>query len=50
MKGTKALDIGSGSGYLTVCFAKLMNQPGAVAYGIEHIPELVESSKQNIEK
>lgn len=50
MKGTKSLDIGSGSGYLTVCFAKMMNQPGAVAYGIEHIPELVEASKRNIEK
>ena len=27
-----------------------MNKPGAVAIGIEHIPELVEFSKQNINK
>jgi len=46
--GKKALDVGSGSGYLTVCFAKMMQTPGAVAYGIEHIPELVTTSLENI--
>jgi len=46
--GKKALDVGSGSGYLTVCIAKMMNTPGSVAYGIEHIPELVKTSLENI--
>ena len=46
----RCLDVGSGSGYLTLAFAKLMEQPDAVAYGIEHIPGLVKDSITNIEK
>ena len=49
-KGSKCLDIGSGSGYLTLAFSMMMNKPGAIAYGIEHISELVKFSKQNINK
>jgi len=48
--GKKALDVGSGSGYLTVCFAKLMKSPDAVSYGVEHIGELVEKSLKNIKE
>ncbi|KAI6675430.1 hypothetical protein NL676_003336 [Syzygium grande] len=47
--GMHALDIGSGTGYLTACFA-LMVGPAGRAVGVEHIPELVTSSIQNIEK
>ncbi|KAH7528323.1 hypothetical protein FEM48_Zijuj05G0060500 [Ziziphus jujuba var. spinosa] len=47
--GMRALDIGSGTGYLTACFA-LMVGPQGHAVGVEHIPELVSSSIQNIEK
>ncbi|KAK9278913.1 hypothetical protein L1049_028494 [Liquidambar formosana] len=47
--GNHALDVGSGTGYLTACFA-LMVGPEGRAVGIEHIPELVTSSIQNIEK
>ncbi|KAL9439080.1 hypothetical protein AB3S75_024693 [Citrus x aurantiifolia] len=47
--GMHALDIGSGTGYLTACFA-LMVGPQGRAVGVEHIPELVASSIQNIEK
>jgi len=50
IKGSRVLDVGSGSGYLTVCFAKMMKDPDAVAYGIDHIPELVDSSIYNIKK
>jgi protein-L-isoaspartate(D-aspartate) O-methyltransferase len=39
-QGTCALDIGSGSGYTVACLAKM----GAKAYGIDHIPPLVERS------
>lgn len=48
--GTRCLDVGSGSGYLTLAFSLMMKKPGAVAYGIEHIPELVKFSKENINK
>ncbi|CAK9301277.1 unnamed protein product [Gordionus sp. m RMFG-2023] len=47
--GDKALDIGSGSGYLTACMG-MMVSPNGKAVGVEHIPELVESSLENIKK
>ncbi|CAL2045371.1 CBN-PCM-1 protein [Caenorhabditis brenneri] len=47
--GANALDVGSGSGYLTVCMAKMIGNTGTVV-GIEHMPELVELSKKNIKK
>ena len=47
--GMKALDIGSGSGYLVACMAYLVGDKGKVV-GIEHIEELVILSKQNINK
>ena len=43
------LDIGSGSGYLTVCLSKLINDLGTVV-GIEHIPELYLKGENNIKK
>ena len=48
-KNFRFLDIGSGSGYLTVCLSKLTNDQGIVV-GIEHIPELYLKGKRNIEK
>ncbi|KAK6153254.1 hypothetical protein DH2020_012893 [Rehmannia glutinosa] len=47
--GMHALDVGSGTGYLTACFAVMVGPQGR-AVGVEHIPELVESSIKNIEK
>ncbi|WJX94429.1 Protein-L-isoaspartate O-methyltransferase 1, variant 2 [Trifolium repens] len=47
--GMHALDVGSGTGYLTACFA-LMVGPNGRAVGVEHIPELVSFSIKNIEK
>ncbi|KAK4844299.1 hypothetical protein QYF36_018633 [Acer negundo] len=47
--GMHALDVGSGTGYLTACFA-LMVGPQGRAVGVEHIPELLTSSIKNIEK
>ncbi|XP_051202660.1 protein-L-isoaspartate O-methyltransferase 1 isoform X2 [Lolium perenne] len=47
--GMRALDVGSGTGYLTACFA-LMVGPEGRAVGVEHIPELVASSTENIKK
>jgi protein-L-isoaspartate(D-aspartate) O-methyltransferase len=47
--GARILDVGSGSGYLTACIARLI-QPNGKVIGIEHIPELVDLSLKNISK
>ena len=47
--GMKALDVGSGSGYLIVAMAYLVGNKGKVI-GIEHIKELVDLSTNNINK
>jgi protein-L-isoaspartate(D-aspartate) O-methyltransferase len=48
-EGNKALDVGSGSGYLTVCFAHMVGESGKVI-GIDHIKQLVEWSELNVKK
>ena len=48
-EGGRALDIGFGSGYLTVAMSKMMGDKGT-AVGIEHIQELCEFAKKNISK
>lgn len=47
--GERALDVGCGSGYLTVCMALMVGETGK-AIGIDHIPELVEFARTNIER
>ncbi|KAL1207256.1 Protein-L-isoaspartate O-methyltransferase 2 [Cardamine amara subsp. amara] len=47
--GMRALDVGSGTGYLTGCFALMVGDEGRVV-GVDHIPELVDMSIKNIEK
>jgi protein-L-isoaspartate(D-aspartate) O-methyltransferase len=47
--GMSALDVGSGSGYLTACMAYMVGKEGKVI-GIEHIKELVDLSIENISK
>ncbi|KAF9350820.1 hypothetical protein BGX26_011038 [Mortierella sp. AD094] len=47
--GAKVLDIGSGSGYLTVCMAEMVGPQGRVV-GVEHIPELVDQATNNTMK
>jgi protein-L-isoaspartate(D-aspartate) O-methyltransferase len=44
----KILDVGCGSGYLAVVFARL--NPTSKVYAIDYIPELVELSQTNIMK
>lgn len=46
--GTRALDVGSGSGYLTACMALMMG-PQGLAVGIDHIPELRAMAEENIQ-
>lgn len=45
--GEKALDVGSGSGYLTACMAQMVGETGHVI-GIDHIPELIALGTKNI--
>ena len=47
--GAKILDVGSGSGYLTVALSKMTNDTGLVV-GVEHIPELYNFGLQNVKK
>lgn len=47
MEGERALDVGSGSGYLTVCMALMVGESGK-AVGIDHIQELVDYSHSNV--
>lgn len=48
------MDVGSGSGYLTACFARAIaaieNPNSALVVGIEHQPELVRKGIDNISK
>ena len=46
-EGSRALDIGSGTGYLTACFAIMVGKTGK-AIGIEHIEDFVKMSINNI--
>ena len=41
--GVKILDIGSGTGILSVCFAKLLKDQGTV-YAVDHMQEVIEYS------
>ncbi|TIA92866.1 hypothetical protein E3P99_00421 [Wallemia hederae] len=47
--GNKVLDVGSGSGYSCAVFHNLVTETGKVV-GIEHIDQLVESSKENLRR
>eukprot|EP00960_Hanusia_phi_P021861 647912-Hanusia_phi.AAC.1 len=58
MAGARALDVGSGTGYLTACMAarckevaflfSLLRMFSEQAVGVEHVPQLVEQSISNI--
>lgn len=45
--GMRALDVGSGTGYLTAAFGLMVGEQGR-AVGVEHIPQLVEQSIKNV--
>ena len=47
--GGRALDVGFGSGYLTVAMSKMMEDKG-IAVGIEHIKQLYDFASANISK
>jgi len=47
--GSRVLDIGSGSGYLTAVFAELVKPSGCVV-GVDHIQPLVDLASTNMQK
>lgn len=47
--GGKALDIGTGSGYVAACFAEAMSK-GCQVYMIDHIKEILDFANNNIKK
>lgn len=47
--GNRALDVGSGSGYLAACMAIMVGETGT-AVGIDHIQNLVDDSIVNVNK
>ena len=55
-KKIKILDVGSGSGYLTACYAEAVNvdssnpQKRGTVYGLEYFPSLVQYSKNILSK
>uniref|UniRef100_S4R827 Protein-L-isoaspartate(D-aspartate) O-methyltransferase n=1 Tax=Petromyzon marinus TaxID=7757 RepID=S4R827_PETMA len=48
-EGASVLDVGSGSGYLTACIARMVGSSGKV-FGIDHIQELVDEAIKNVNK
>ncbi|EPQ52326.1 protein-L-isoaspartate D-aspartate O-methyltransferase [Gloeophyllum trabeum ATCC 11539] len=52
--GARVLDVGSGSGYLCAVLFHLVDAPGSQGQGkvvgIEHVPELVERSTENLRR
>lgn len=47
--GMRALDVGSGSGYLSACMARMVGEEGYVV-GIDYVDALVEQSINNVRK
>ena len=45
--GSRVLDVGCGSGYLTATFSRMVGETGLVV-GLDHLPELVELSRRNL--
>lgn len=49
VKGGRALDIGTGSGYIAACMAEVMGKDSKV-YMLDHIKEIIEFASKNIRK
>uniref|UniRef100_A0AAV1UPE5 protein-L-isoaspartate(D-aspartate) O-methyltransferase n=1 Tax=Peronospora matthiolae TaxID=2874970 RepID=A0AAV1UPE5_9STRA len=43
------LDVGSGSGYLTACLGRMVEDKGGHVFGLEIVPGLVQLAKKNIQ-
>ena len=46
----KAIDIGTGSGYVALSLAKMMKGDDFKVYALDHIPKLVDEARENISK
>lgn len=50
IENPRVLDVGAGSGYLTACLGRMVEERGGKVHGIERVPELVQMASQNIAK
>jgi len=46
----RALDIGTGSGYVALCLSKMMQSPDSKTYAVDHISKIIDIAKANIAK
>jgi len=46
----KAVDIGTGSGFVALSIAKMMKGKDFKVYAVDHIPKLVEQARENVAK
>jgi protein-L-isoaspartate(D-aspartate) O-methyltransferase len=44
----RILDVGAGSGYLTACFGRLVEEKDGLVFGIEVLPALAQFAQKNI--
>lgn len=49
MRNPRILDVGAGSGYLTACLGRLVENQDGLVFGLEIIPGLVQLAKKNIQ-
>lgn len=47
--GAKAVDIGTGSGFIAACFAEMVGREGKV-YMVDHIQPILDNAMSNIKK
>lgn len=47
--GARALDIGTGSGFIAACFAEMVGKDGKV-FMLDHLPQILELARNNIKK
>jgi protein-L-isoaspartate(D-aspartate) O-methyltransferase len=47
--GGKVIDVGTGSGFLTACFAELVGKEGKV-YMVDHLQQILDFATSNIKK
>ena len=48
-QGAKAIDIGTGSGYIAACFAEVVGKEGKV-YMVDHLQQVLDFAMNNIKK
>lgn len=48
--GKKCLDIGTGSGFMTLAMAKILECPQGITFGLDHLKGVLKIARENISK